>query len=43
MQNDFKYPPFLQKGDKVTVVSPSSIIEPEVLEGNGAEVAADGL
>lgn len=33
MKTTFQYPPFLQKGDKVTVVSPSSIIEPEILEG----------
>ena len=43
MQNDFKYPPFLQKGDKVTVVSPSSIIEPEVLEGGIKCLKAWGL
>ena len=33
MVNEFKYPPFLEKGDKVTIVSPSSIIEPDILEG----------
>ena len=43
MHNDFKYPPFLQKGDKVIVVSPSSIIEPEVLEGGIKCLKAWGL
>lgn len=33
MKTTFQYPPFLQKGDKVTVISPSSIIEPSILTG----------
>lgn len=31
MKTTFQYPAFLQKGDKVTVISPSSIIEPDIL------------
>ena len=33
MKTTFQYPAFLQKGDKVTVISPSSIIEPDILAG----------
>jgi len=33
MVTAFQNPPFLKEGDKVCVVSPSSIIEPEILEG----------
>ena len=43
MVNEFKYPPFLQKGDKVTVVSPSSIIEPDILKGGIQCLKAWGL
>ena len=43
MVNEFKYPPFLEKGDKVTIVSPSSIIEPDILEGGIRCLKAWGL
>ena len=43
MANNFTYPPFLLKGDKVTVISPSSIIEPEILKGGIQSLKAWGL
>lgn len=43
MVNDFIYPQYLQKGDKVTIVSPSSIIEPDILEGGIKCLKAWGL
>ncbi|MDE6162655.1 MAG: LD-carboxypeptidase, partial [Bacteroides sp.] len=30
---DIQFPPFLQKGDKVVIVSPSSKIDPQFLKG----------
>ena len=43
MATAFQYPPFLQQGDKVWVISPSSIIEPEILKGGIQCLKAWGL
>ena len=40
---DIQFPPFLQKGDKVVIVSPSSKIDQQFLKGAKKRIESWGL